>query len=158
MSQISETEALKCMAIYCSAGEHCRMEVTEKLVRWGLPHASIVSILNRLEAGKYIDEERFCRAFINDKLRIAKWGRIKIAQALTLKKIPPATYRSLLREIDQEEYLSTLQKLLKAKRRSIHEKNECKLNDKLIRFALSRGFEMEKICHVLRQVESDKSE
>lgn len=149
MTNITETEALSKVAAYCSAAEHCRAEVSEKLQRWGIPYDAIERILRRLEDEKYIDEERFCRAFINDKYRFAKWGKVKIAQALQLKKIPYNTSRQFLNEIDEEEYRSVLNALLASKRKSVHAENEYELNGKLMRFALSRGFEMNDIRHCI---------
>lgn len=146
MTQITETEALKRMEAYCSTAEHCRAEIAEKLQRMGVAHDAAERIINRLAQDRYIDEERFCRAFVNDKYRFAKWGKMKIGQALRQKKISPALCRSYLDEIDEEEYLSILRKLLAAKRKSIRAKSEYELNAKLIRFALSRGFEMKDIC------------
>ena len=84
MIEITETEALNRVAAYCSTAEHCRAEIAEKLQRWGIAYDAIDRIINRLEQEKYIDEERFCRAFINDKYRFAKWGKMKIGQALLI--------------------------------------------------------------------------
>ncbi|MDE5759704.1 regulatory protein RecX [uncultured Bacteroides sp.] len=145
MTEMTETEALSRVAAYCSTAEHCRAEIAEKLQRWGIAFDAIERILNHLEQEKYLDEERYCRAFINDKYRFAKWGKVKIGQAFQLKKISPFVYRPFLEEIDEEEYLSNLQKLLAAKRKSVHAENEYELNGKLVRFALSRGFEMKDI-------------
>lgn len=77
MIEITETEALNRVAAYCSTAEHCRAEIAEKLQRWGIAYDAIDRIINRLEQEKYIDEERFCRAFINDKYRLAKWGKME---------------------------------------------------------------------------------
>lgn len=156
MTNITETEALSKMAAYCSVAEHCRAEISEKLQRWGLPYDSIDCILKRLEDEKYIDEERFCRAFVNDKYRFAKWGKVKIAQALQLKKVSYNICRRFLSEIDEEEYLSVLNGLLVAKRKSVHAENEFELNGKLMRFALSRGFEMKDIRRCIQL--SDENE
>lgn len=145
MTEITETEALSRVAAYCSTAEHCRAEIAEKLQRWSVAYDAIDRIIARLEQERYIDEERFCRAFINDKYRFAKWGKMKIGQALQLKKISSSVYWSFLNEIDEEEYLSILRGLLTAKRKSIHADTEYELNGKLIRFALSRGFEMKDI-------------
>ncbi len=145
MIEMTETEALNRVAAYCSTAEHCRAEIAEKLQRWGIAYDAIERILDRLEQDKYIDEERFCRAFINDKYRFAKWGKVKIKQALQLKKIPSVTYHSFLNEIDEEEYLSILRDLLNSKRKSVRAENEYELNGKLMRFAFSRGFEMKDI-------------
>ena len=72
MIEITETDALSRVAAYCSTAEHCRAEVTEKLQRWGIPYDAIDRIINRLEQEKYIDEERFCRAFIHDKYQVGE--------------------------------------------------------------------------------------
>lgn len=145
MTNITETEALNKVAAYCSTAEHCRAEICEKLQRWGLPYDVIDRILKRLVDEKYIDEERFCRAFVNDKYRFAKWGKMKIGQGLYMKKIPSDVAWRYLNEIDQEEYLAVLRDLLASKRKSVRGKDEYELNGKLIRFAMSRGFEMKDI-------------
>ena len=124
MIEITETEALNRVAAYCSTAEHCRAEIAEKLQRWGIAYDAIDRIINRLEQEKYIDEERFCRAFINDKYRLAKWGKMKIGQALQLKKISSSVYWPYLNEIDEEEYHAVLQKLLAAKRKSVRMKGK----------------------------------
>ena len=159
MIEITETEALNRVAAYCSTAEHCRAEIAEKLQRWGIAYDAIDRIINRLEQEKYIDEERFCRAFINDKYRFAKWGKMKIGQALQLKKISSSVYWPYLNEIDEEEYHAVLQKLLVAKRKSVRAESEYELNGKLVRFALSRGFEMKDICRCIEvSEENDYSE
>lgn len=145
MKNITEAEALSKAAAYCSTTEHCRSEIYDKLHRWGMSGSAINRILQHLEDEKYIDEERFCRAFIRDKYRLAKWGKVKISQALQHKKIPYSAFRSLLDEVDEEEYLSILSNLLADKRRSTKADNQYQLDGKLIRFALSRGFEMKDI-------------
>lgn len=157
MIEITETEALNRMAAYCSVAEHCRAEIAEKLQRWGIAYQVIERILQRLEQEKYIDEERFCRAFISDKYRFAKWGKIKIGQALQQKKISSVVYRTFLNEIDEDEYLSILCDLLNSKRKSVRAENDYELNGKLIRFALSRGFEMKDIRHCIDISEENES-
>ena len=72
---LSEEAALKKAARYCSTAEHCRAEVAEKLRQWGVPASSAEQILTRLVQERFIDEERFCRAFVNDKHLLAKWGK-----------------------------------------------------------------------------------
>lgn len=147
--ELTETAALNKCAAYCSSAEHCRAEIVEKLQRWGLPYDVVNRIADKLEAEKFIDEERFCRAFIHDKFHFAKWGKKKIGQALQLKKISRFTYIPLLNEIDETEYLDTLQGLLTAKRKSIHAESDFERNGKLVRFALSRGYEMADISRCM---------
>jgi regulatory protein len=87
-----------------------------------------------------VDDERFARAFAKDKVRYNKWGRRKVEQALWQKHIDEDIRKNVLNEIDDEEYLSVLRPLLKQKRKSIKAQNDYELNQKLMRFALGRGF------------------
>jgi regulatory protein len=145
IEQLTEEEAYNRAASYCATAEHCRAEIAEKLRQWGVAYESITSILNQLEAEKYIDEERYCRAYVNDKYRFAKWGKMKIAQALFLKKISSDTAWRHLNQIDETEYLTLLRNLLNSKRKCIQAKNDYEQNLKLARFAMSRGFELKDI-------------
>ena len=144
-AQLTDEEALNRVASYCSAAEHCRAEISEKLQRWGIAYETIARILNQLESEKFIDDERFCRAFVNDKFRFSKWGKMKIAQGLYMKKIPSDVVWRYLNGIDEDEYLAVLRDLLASKRKSIHAGDEYELNGKLMRFAMSRGFELKDI-------------
>lgn len=144
-NSFTEEEALKRAAAKCSVAEHCRADVREKLLKWGVHGEAIERILDRLTKEQFIDEERYCRAFVHDRFRFSKWGKNKIGQALSFKKIPWDVWYKLLDNIDEEEYLSTLRSLLESKRKSIRAKDDYELNGKLIRFAMSRGFEMSDI-------------
>lgn len=145
MTEITETDALGRMQAYCASSEHCKSEVVEKLQRWGIAYDAVDRIVESLVQEKYIDEDRYCRAFVRDKYRFDKWGKMKIAQALQLKKISPYVYNLMLNEIDEDEYLGILRGLLESKRRSVRAATPFEQNGKLVRYALSRGFEMKDI-------------
>lgn len=147
---ITENEALNRLMAYCSRAEHCRSELIVKLQHWGLSNEEIDRILAYLEKEQYIDEKRYCYAFIADKYRFAKWGKVKIAQALQMKRLSRDVYAPLLAEIDEEEYLSILKHLLAGKQKSVRAKNKYELQTKLMRFALGRGFEMGDICRCMQ--------
>ncbi|MDR3119122.1 MAG: RecX family transcriptional regulator [Mediterranea sp.] len=145
MSVIKETEAIKRIAGYCAKSEQSRADAYEKMKKWGFGNKTIEGMLDALETSGFINDDRFSRSFVNDKFRLSKWGRLKIAQALDLRKIPEAVYQPYLNDIDEEEYTATLRCLLDMKKRSIQGKNKEEKEAKLVRFALSRGFEMQYI-------------
>ncbi len=145
MTEMTETALFNKMAARCSAAECCRAEIIEKLQRQGVAYEIVNRVVDRLVKEKYIDEERYCRAFIRDKYRFARWGKKKIIQELQLKKIPQSLYFSCMDVIDKEEYLSILQHLLSTKKKSLRGDDEYERNAKLIRFALGRGFAMDDI-------------
>lgn len=141
MTEITEEHALTLATAYCSTAEHCLSEVTTKLQNWGIDRDAIERILNHLESEKYIDQERYCAAYINDKIRLAKWGKNKVSQGLYIKKISSEIVWRHLNLIDKESYLDGLKGLLATKRKSVRAPTEYELNGKLIRFAISRGFD-----------------
>ena len=124
------------------------------LERWGLDAACQQTVVARLEKEKFIDETRYARCFVRDKFRYNGWGRVKMAQALRLKGISPSCIEKAMDEIEEEEYSRTLQKLLQSKARSLKGGTDYERNGKLVRFGLSRGFEMPLIMRVLH-VEED---
>jgi regulatory protein len=141
MKKISEPEALNKAAAYCTLCERCISEVKAKLDSWGIGYASQTKILERLIDEKFIDERRYCSAFVNDKLRFNHWGRIKIRAKLIEKRLPRELIADALENIDEEEYNNILLTLIKNKSREAGNIEEHKKREKVLRFAASRGFE-----------------
>ena len=140
MKQKSEQEAYLALAALCAQAEHCQYEMTEKMRRWELSEEAQARIMERLVSERYVDDERFARAFIKDKVRYNKWGRRKVEQALWQKHIDKDIRQRTLDDVDDEEYLAVLRPLLKQKRKSTKAESDYELNRKLVRFALGRGF------------------
>jgi len=136
----SPEEALAALMSLCSRSEHSQGEMLEKMRRWQLDEQAQAEIMARLIEGRYIDDERYARAFVKDKLNYSKWGPRKIEQALWAKGIDEQTRHRALDEIADAQYLEILRPLLKAKRRQTRAASEWELNGKLVRYALSRGF------------------
>lgn len=137
----TEQEAYLQLAAVCAQAEHCEQEMRDKMKRWGVDIEAQNRVVERLTNERYIDNERYARAFVKDKVRYNKWGRRKVQQALWMKRIDEDIQQRVLDEIDDEEYLKVLVPLLKQKRKSIKAVNDYELNQKLVRFALGRGFD-----------------
>ncbi|MBQ8282996.1 MAG: RecX family transcriptional regulator [Paraprevotella sp.] len=127
---------------YCSKAEHCTSEVVTKLKSWNINERQIAEIVARLCKEKYINDLRYSRCYVKDKFRYNHWGRIKIAQTLRFKNINENDIKEAIEELDQQEYETTLKRLLAQKRKSIKASSDYERNGKLVRFALGRGFEM----------------
>lgn len=140
MNMKSENEAFLTLASLCAQAEHCQWEMTEKMRRWEVDESAQARIIQRLTKERYVDDERYARAFVKDKVRYNKWGRRKVEQALWQKHIDEDIRQRVLNEVDDEEYLAVLRPLLKQKRKSIKANSDYELNQKLMRFAVGRGF------------------
>lgn len=140
MKEITEQEAYLRLTALCAQAEHCQHEMLEKMKKWELADEAQARVMERLIKERYVDDERYTRAFVMDKIRYNKWGRRKVEQALWMKRIDKGIQERVLSEVDDEEYVSALRPLLKQKQRSTKAASDYELRQKLIRFALSRGF------------------
>ena len=138
--EMTEQEAYLQLATLCANAEHCQHEMLEKMRKWELPEAVRARVMARLISERYVNDERYARAFVKDKIRYNKWGRRKVQQALWMKRIDDDIQQRVLDDIDDAEYLAVLKPLLKQKAKSIKAENDYERNQKLIRFALGRGF------------------
>ena len=138
--ELSEQEAFLQLANLCAQAEHCQHEMLEKMRKWELPAEVQTRVMARLVKDRYIDDERYAQAYVKDKIRYNKWGRRKVQQGLWAKRIDEDIQQRVLDEVDDEEYLTVLRPLLKQKQKSIKAGSDYERNQKLVRFALGRGF------------------
>ncbi len=143
MNTMTEQEAYLRLAALCAQAEHCEYEMQEKMRRWEIADDAQARVMQRLITERYVDDERFARAFANDKVKYNKWGRRKVEQAMWLKHIAEDIRQRVLDSIDDEEYIAILRPLLQQKRRSVKTRNDYELRQKLIKFAIGRGFTMD---------------
>lgn len=132
-------------AFICSKSEKSSGNIEKKLLDWGLSPNDTEPVLRKLKDDKFIEDERFARSYIKDKFRFNKWGKIKIVHQLRAEKIPSPVIARALEEIDDENYLETLRKLLAEKEKSVKSGNPYERRGRLLRFAQGRGFEPELI-------------
>ena len=156
MNQDEEKKLKSKAEAYCSAAERCPSDVMEKLRKWGASEEMIPVIVAHLEKERYLDASRFCRFFVRDKYRFNQWGRLKIVQALRMKQLDSAHIQEGLEEIDDQEYFQILGRLLKQKARGVQAASAYERNVKLMRFAAGRGFTMDEIQRVVKQVDTDE--
>jgi regulatory protein len=152
MKPLNEKEMLGRLAAYCSAAERCIQDVRQKIQAAGLTDEAAGRIIAALEKENFIDEARYARSFVNDRLRFNRWGRIKIAAELRRKGIPPALCREALEAIDEDAYRSGLLDLLQKKQQTLNRKDERETFALLYRFAAGRGFEHRAIACCLQQL------
>ncbi len=140
MKEVTEQGAYLQLAQLCARSEHCQHDMQEKMRRWGMSDEAQARVMQRLVGERYVDDERYARAFVRDKIRYDKWGRRKVEQALWMKRIDDDIRERVLGEVDDGEYLAVLRPLLKQKCRSTKAATDYELNQKLVKFALGRGF------------------
>ena len=74
-SAITEEEALKKLTNLCAKAEYCTGDLDEKMRRWGIDEEARKRNIDYLIKHQYVDNARFCQAYVNDKIKYNKWGR-----------------------------------------------------------------------------------
>ncbi len=139
-------------AVLCSRSEKCISEISEKLKLYGLSSEESEPVIEKLIDEKYLDDERFARAYVKDKFRFNHWGKQKIEHMLRSKKINQEILDLAFEEIEDEGYANELLKLLADKAKTLKSKDQYDKRNKLMRFAMGRGFESGKIYTALKEL------
>ena len=149
--KMNERQARQRLAARCPTRELGVADVRRKLAEWEQDDAAADRIVERLRAEGFVDDERFCRAFVEDKWRFNRWGRTKIRMALRMKGMDGAPADEALAAVDDNEYREVLAAMLREKSRTVSAASDYERYQKLIRFALGRGFEIDVIKDCLNE-------
>ncbi|MDR3338927.1 MAG: recombination regulator RecX [Candidatus Symbiothrix sp.] len=145
MKQITSEQAFIRLSNYCSRTERCIFDIRRKLMAWEIPGNEQNQIIKKLQQEKFLNESRYCRAFVNDKSKYNRWGAYKIKVELMKKQISEDLIREALENLQPEETLEQLCRLLEQKKKSVKGKNDFEIKQKLMRFAAGRGFSQEDV-------------
>ncbi len=139
--KMSLEEAFQRLSARCAVAECAPYDLLRKMERWNLDEDSRQTVLQRLKKHGYVDEQRYASAYVRDKFNYAGWGKIKIMHGLRQKGISTSLAGNALDEIPDKDYRELLKQLLLSKSKGIKAKSQFERNGKLLRFAVSRGFE-----------------
>ena len=132
----------------CVRRECCSSEIFQKAVAaLDGDEDEARRILESLTEDRFVDDTRYASAFAREKSSLAGWGVIKIKHNLALKKIPRAAIDEALSGIDADTADRKLRALLDAKALTLEGDPQKKI--KLIRFALSRGYQWDDIENLI---------
>ena len=147
---LTKEQALQKLRHYCGYQERSHSEVKEKLYSLGIWKKDQGEIISTLIEENYLNEERFAIAFAGGKFRMKHWGRIKIKYELKQKQVSEYSIRKALKEIDEDVYLETLQKLYTDKWEMLKgEKNHFIKMAKTRDYLLQKGYEGELVKNVI---------
>ena len=137
---------------YCAYQERTHAEVRSKLYEYGLGSNEVDEVITQLIGEGYLNEERFAKAFVGGKFRIKGWGRIKIVHDLEAKGLTRNCIAIGLKEIDETDYVETLQTLLKKKADLVEADDDFVRRDKIARYAIQKGFEPELVWRWIKEL------
>ncbi|MFT5723305.1 MAG: regulatory protein [Bacteroidia bacterium] len=137
---------------YCAYQERCHKEVRNRLYEYGLHTGDVEELIMRLIESNFVNEERFARAYARGKFNIKKWGRLKIVAELKRRQISEYCQRKGLSEIDDDEYIQTLESIIEKKQRDYKSlDNVFNRNRKVANYCFNKGYESDLIWDLVNQ-------
>lgn len=142
-------EIVKRMGRFVAGRDRCRFEVESYLARKKLcERADYPHVLAFLEEKGFVDEERFARNRVEYRLGQG-YGPRYLSQEFRQLKIPDELARTAL-DLDEDEILEAARAALTRKRRQLTANGTPDdLNDRLVRYLQTRGFEYAQIKKLL---------
>lgn len=134
---------------WCAFQERSQQEVRDKLFDFGLHSRDVEQFISQLITEGFLNEERFAIAFAGGKFRQLGWGKVKIQLALKQKKVSEYCIRKALAVISSADYAKQLEKVIAKRNREEKEKHPLKRKHKIAQYAISRGYESDKVWDLL---------
>ncbi|MCR5710236.1 MAG: RecX family transcriptional regulator [Bacteroidales bacterium] len=142
------------MMVLCARSEHCVADIRRKLA--ALEPADCEEVIGTLCREGYLDDARYARAFARDKSSLQGWGNLKISLSLRKKGIAPEVIAAALAEIDTDAAARKLEQLLRSKLKSLESESDPRKKEaRLLRYALSRGYDHEQIKRIYDNIRRD---
>lgn len=133
----------------CARMEYCSGDVRRKALKaLGGDAEAADQIVASLVKDGFIDDRRYAGAFVREKSSLQGWGEAKLRYMLAAKGIPREVIADALTEIDAEKASAKLEKLLRAKARTLEGDPAFRL--KLLKFGLSRGYDYDEVDAAIR--------
>lgn len=140
----------------CVKREYCRYDIVQKAQKLlkdePNPEDKMQVMVDSLVEDGFVSDLRYSSAYAREKASISGWGPLKIRTALLSKRIERSIIDEALGEVDDDRAQEKLRKVLQNKWRSLSDDPQGKL--KLIRFALSRGYDYDSVRPVVEDIVS----
>lgn len=145
-------QALSSLMRQCARAEKCSGDALRLMRRWGVSDVDANKILDRLRRERFIDDGRYAAAYVRDKMRFSGWGERKIRAALRTKGIATHIIDLALGELEEVDNSSRLEEIVRKKAAKTTARDLYELKGKLVRFGMSRGFDLDDVIAATERV------
>ena len=151
-------QALQSLMRLAARSEKSSGDALRLMQRWEVPVAERQGVLQKLIDNRFIDDRRYAEAYVREKSRLAGWGARKIAMQLRGKGIAQETIKEALTQLDGDDTKQRLVDKLRRKLKTTKAVSQYELRGKLLRYALSQGFDYEQASEAVASVVADCDE
>jgi regulatory protein len=147
-----DKEIYEKLCSYCSYQERCGADVKGKLMKLKVPKEDFAVYIDRLTDENFLNEDRYAKYFVSAHAK-KKWGKTKIKSALSRKGINSDIIKQYLDDMDTEDYDERIKMLAEKKWNSIRTGLARDKKTKVLRFLLSKGYEMSKALAAIKALQ-----
>ena len=106
-------------------------------------------VIDKLIDNKYLDDDRFTKAFIKDKLNFTNWGDYKIKNELKRLGVNEEIIYNNMTSIDDNVYYERISKIIDKDISTNKKYNGIKLKNKIYNHLLTLGYSKEKVISII---------
>ena len=149
-------QALQSLMRECARSERSSGDALRLMKRWGVSDEDATKVLARLQSERFIDDSRYAEAFVRDKLNLSGWGAYKIKMALRTKGVSKEIIEEVVAPmLDETDMTERLEEIMQRKLRTLKYSSTYEAKTKLIRFAASRGYDIEEAVECASKILKD---
>lgn len=150
------TQALQALMRLCSRAEKSSGDAMRLMRTWDVPETERQGVLNRLIELRFIDDARYAEAYTREKSSLSGWGAKKIALHLRQKGVDREIIKATLSALDSCEQQERLEDKLTKKLRTTKAANSYELRGKLLRYAMSLGYEYDSAKDIIDKITAEE--
>lgn len=145
-------EALQSLMRLTARAEKSSGDALRLMRTWGVPEGERQGVLDKLLAQRFIDDRRYAEAYVREKSQLSGWGARKIAMQLRQKGVDKSIISEMLSTLDGDSTRQRLKERLERKLRTVKATTEYDLRGKLLRHALSAGYDYDLVADVIDEL------
>ena len=153
----SAEQALAALMRLCARSEKSSGDALRLMRTWEVAEGARQSVLQKLIDQRFIDDRRYAEAYTREKSSLAGWGKRKIALQLRQKGVSRDIVDEVLASLNTDEQSESLADKLRQKMRSTKAASQYELRGKLLRYALSLGYDYDMATSAIDGIVSDES-
>ena len=154
----SAEQALASLMRLCARSEKSSGDAMRLMRTWEVPECDRQGVLQKLLDQRFIDDKRYAEAYTSEKSSLAGWGRRKIALQLRQKGVARDIIEEVLASVDSNEQSQRLVDKLSRKLCCTKAASEYELRGKLLRYALSLGYDYDMVVEAIERIISEREE
>jgi regulatory protein len=145
-------ELLRKLQAYCAIRERCTAEVKDKLAKLDADTTQTEDVILALQQESFLDERRYCSAFVRNAVEKRKLGRNRIYEELKNKDIHESLIAEALEKIPGESQKELILEKIITELNKAKQPIDTSFVTRMIRKLSREGFEEEEVIAMMRSL------